>query len=220
MLNWKTFDISIPMDGFTFPGNPLWQPEGPFNRVEGQNPEFVYDFRLCSQSGTHIQGAHYFSETGKRLDQYPLEAFEGWAYITDINSCGDISLETIKRSTEDMPLKDRILILRTGHMDQVVQSGVLKEEDRVGLSPAAARYLCQEKQVKMIAIDSVGVESRCSENYEVNVYLCSKEILILECIGGLSQITASKVWLEAFPLKINGTEGSPCRAVVKVPVAT
>ena len=67
----------------------------------------------------------------------------------------------------------------------------------------------------MIGIDSVGLESRVSENYDVNVYLCSQGIIILECLVNLHSIKKHEVFLEAYPLKIKGVEGTPCRAIVK-----
>ena len=67
----------------------------------------------------------------------------------------------------------------------------------------------------MVAIDSVGVESRRTEHYEVNVSLCRAGILILEGLVNLGALTAGRLWLEAFPLKVRGVEGAPCRAVVR-----
>ena len=85
MADYRIIDLSIWMDSFIFPGNPAWKNSGPFNRVSGSNSEYVYDFELCSQSGTHIQGPHYFSANGKKINEFPLSSFEGMAYIIDIN---------------------------------------------------------------------------------------------------------------------------------------
>lgn len=79
----------------------------------------------------------------------------------------------------------------------------------------AAVYLVEDKRISMIAIDSVGVESRSTSNYDVNVYLCRRGVLILEGLVNLHRLHSEDLWLEAFPLKIRGVEGTPCRAVVK-----
>lgn len=112
-------------------------------------------------------------------------------------------------------LAGRILLLRTGHMGRVIETGVLDAADRPGLSPAAAHWLATESGVSMIAIDSVGVESRVTHDYDVNVTLCRAGILILEGLTGLEELGPGPLWLEAFPLKLRGVEGTPCRAVVK-----
>jgi kynurenine formamidase len=79
----------------------------------------------------------------------------------------------------------------------------------------AAVYLAEIKRIKMIAIDSVGVESRMTRNYEVNHYLGGKDVLILEGLMNLFAVSQQEVILEAFPLKIRGVEGTPCRAIIK-----
>jgi kynurenine formamidase len=212
----RIIDISIPMDAFIFPSNPHWELEGPFNRVTGQNREYVYDFKLCTQSGTHIQGSHYFLKYGKKISEYPLDFFEGDAYIFDSDKRGiDISCNDLKTELQDVDLFGKTLIFRTGHMEELIEEKVLNKNTRPSLSLEAARYLCEEKGIRMIAIDSVGVESNLSENYDVNVYLCEKGILILECLANLALIKSKHVWIEAFPLKIQGVEGTPCRAIVK-----
>lgn len=216
MQTYRIIDISILMDSFTFPSNPRLELQGPFNRVTGENREYVYDFTLCTQSGTHIQGSHYFLEDGKRISDYSLELFEGEALILDCVRRGeDMTREDFNSSLKNLDLNGKILILRTGHMEEIIESGVLERKQRPGISLEAARYLCEEKGIRMIAIDSVGVESHDSKNYEVNTYLCRRGVLILECLANLAEIRSNKVWLEAFPLKIAGVEGTPCRAIAK-----
>ncbi|HPI99187.1 MAG TPA: cyclase family protein [Synergistales bacterium] len=216
MSEYRVIDVSMWMDAFDFPGNPPVTVCGPFNRVAGENREFVYDIELCTQSGTHIQGAHYFREDGSRINDHPLESFEGIAYILDIHKRGtDVTLEEIKRLLKEIDLKDKILILRTGHMEELIRTGKIDHRSRPGISLDAARYLCEEKGIRMIGIDSIGLESRVTENYEVNVYLCSQGIIILEGLVNLHSIRKNKVFLEAYPLKIRGVEGTPCRAIVK-----
>jgi len=213
---YKIIDVSMDMDAFTFKDDQAVKVQGPFNRVDGDNPEYVYDLTLCTQSGTHIQGAHYFRADGKRIDQYPLTAFEGEAILVDISKRGaDITENEMARLVGHLDLSGKILILRTGHMEEVIQTGILESASRPGLSMEAAVYLAEVKRIKMIAIDSVGVESRVTRNYEVNHYLGGQDVLILEGLVNLQSVSKQEVFLEAFPLKIRGVEGTPCRAIIK-----
>lgn len=215
MSDYKIIDLSIWMDDFVFPGNPELKVTGPINRVSGTNPEYVYDLKFCSQSGSHIQGAHYFDEVGQRINQYTLEHFEGYAYIIDVSKRGeDITVDDLKKTLKNIDLNDMILLFRTGYMDDLIKNSD-NASKRPGLSIDAAKYLCEEKKIKMIAIDALGVESVSSKNYEVNVYLTTQNILILECLTNL-QLLSGRVFIEAYPLKIKGIEGTPCRAVAKV----
>lgn len=198
---------------FVYPGDPTCSLKGPFNRVSGTNEQFVYDLDVSTQSGTHIQGPHYFLKDGKKISDFPLERFMGDAVIIDLNKRGeDTCLEEMRQLISVEEGKDKILILRTGHMEELIRTQVLDPKTRPGLSLESAKYLAEEVGVKMIAIDSVGIESRITKNYEVNVYLCSKEVLLLECLTNLSAITSRHVWLSAVPMRIDGVEGAPCRA--------
>ena len=81
MYPYRIIDVSQWMGDFLFPGNSDFSVTGPFNRDQGNNPEFVYDMVLCTQTGTHIQGPHYFLESGKKIDDFPLSSFERWAFL-------------------------------------------------------------------------------------------------------------------------------------------
>jgi len=213
---YRIIDVSQWMHEFCFEGDQEFFTKGPFNRVAGKNPEFVYDFELCSQSGTHIQGAHYFNQNGQKIESYPLESFEGQAWLFDLAKKGvDTTKNDLMGLIGDIELKAKIVIFRTGNMDGIIKTGKVDNQQRPGLSVDAARYLVLEKQVKMIAIDSLGIESRSSKNYEVNTWLCKHQILILEGLVNLQSITRQQVFLEAFPLKIKDVEGTPCRAIIK-----
>jgi arylformamidase len=205
-------------DAFTFPGDRPVTVRGPLNFLGGDNPEYVYELDLASQAGTHVQGPHYFLEAGARVNDLPLERFEGPAHVVDIAKRGeDTTAADLREALDGVDARGGAVLLRSGHMDEVIASGRLEAGERPGLSMDAAVYLVEEQAIGMVAIDSVGVESRASENYEVNVYLCSRGVVILEGLVNLRAIRSRQVWLEAFPLKIRGVEGTPCRAIVRDP---
>lgn len=213
--DYRLLDVSCWLDDFQFPGDRPVLVDGPYNAVAGANPEFVHHLSTPTQAGTHIQGPRYFLADGATIDSFPLSRFEGEAVLVDIPKRGsDTEPEELAAALSGRPIADRILLLRTGHMAEVIASGTLDPARRPGLSLSAARWLV-DAGVRMIAIDSVGVESRTTANYEVNVLLCSAGVLLLEGLVGLEQVGSGKLWLEAFPLKVRGVEGTPCRAVVK-----
>lgn len=215
-MAYRLIDVSMWMDDFQFPGDQPVQVTGPFNFVEGDNPEFVHHLFTPTQAGTHVQGPRYFLPDGATIDSFDLSRFEGEAVLVDMPERGaDMQLADLQRALAGRPLTGRILLLRSGHMDEAVASGVLDPARRPGLSLAAAQWLAHEAGVNMVAIDSVGVESRVTANYEVNVVLCRAGVLILEGLVNLSALGPGRLWLEAFPLKVRGVEGTPCRALVK-----
>jgi arylformamidase len=212
----QLIDLSMWMDEFTFPGDEPVRVEGPYDVVGTANPEWVYTVTSPTQAGTHVQGPHYFLEHGARIDELPLERFEGWAEVVDSARRGeDTTVDDLVAGLAGRDLAGRILILRTGHMDEVVTAGALDPDRRPGLSLEAAHWLI-DAGVAMVAIDSVGVESRVTTDHDVNVALCRAGVPILEGLVNLAALPVPTVWLEAFPLKLRGVEGTPCRAVAKV----
>lgn len=205
------------MDGFVFPGDDPVRVDGPFDVVGTDNPEWVYSITTPTQAGTHIQGPHYFLEDGATIDTFSLDRFEGWAYLVDSTKRGtDTTAHDLQAQLGHCDLNGQNVLLRTGHMDELVAGEPLRPETRPGLSIDGAQWLIDQR-INMVAIDSVGLESRESQHFEVNVMLCQQEILILEGLVGLRAITTERVWLEAMPLKVGGVEGTPCRAIAKVP---
>ncbi len=213
---YRLVDVSMWMDAFVFPGDNPVTIEGPFDFVGTSNPEWVYQFTSPTQAATHIQGPHYFLEHGATIDSFPLNRFEGWTYVVDIEANGaDTTAAELETGLGSAHLDGNFVLFRTHHMDTLVSGVPLDAATRPGLSVDAAQWLI-DRGVTLVAIDSVGVESRSSENFDVNVLLCQNDVLILEGLVNLDSIP-DRVWLEAFPLKLRGVEGTPCRAVVKIP---
>ncbi len=215
----RILDISMDTGAHTFPGNPPLERSGPHNRVSGPVREYVYDLRLCTQSGTHIQSGHYFLKDGETMDQVALERCQGWCRLIPLAKKGE---DTTRQDLEDIfrqhPLEERMILFVTGHMEEIIATGTCSPESRSGLSPEAAAYLVEEHGVTLLGIDSVGLESRSFGDFRVSRYLGTRKVLLLECLVNLKQLPAfSKAYLEAFPLKIGKVEGTPCRAVLRIP---
>jgi arylformamidase len=217
-LRFRLVDISCWIEDFVFPGNPAFVKNGPHSRVPGDNREFVYDLSLCTQSGTHIQGPHYFLEEGQTIDLIPLWNFEGPCVIVDLEKRG---VDTTAEDLQNLVFPDErrlpVLILRTGHMEEVLSSGLLDPSRRPGLSLDAASFLTDQTSFRMIGIDSVGLESRRTKNFEVNLHLCRHGMLLLEGLVNLHSVRSRHAFIHAYPLKARGVEGTPCRAVIREP---
>ncbi len=214
----RLLDISMDTGAYTFPGNPPLEKSGPHNRVTGPVREYVYDLGLCTQSGTHIQSGHYFLEHGETMDQVALERCQGWCRLVPLSKKGeDTTREDLEKLFEAHPLEETMILFVTGHMEEIMATGKCLPESRRGLSPEAAAYLAEERHVTLLGIDSVGLESRSFNDFRVSRYLGARGVLLLECLVNLQQLPPfSRAYLEAFPLKIKGVEGTPCRAVLRI----
>lgn len=81
----------------------------------------------------------------------------------------------------------------------------------VYLEKSGAEYL-KNKGVKGVGIDSLGIE-RSQEGHETHKTLLGAGIVILEGLR-LKEVEEGEYFLVAAPLKINGAEASPVRAIL------
>ena len=84
----------------------------------------------------------------------------------------DFELPALLLALAGRELRGKILLLRTGHMEEAIGEQPLESRNRPGLSLEAAHWLAQESGVSMVAIDSGGVESRKTANYELRSERC------------------------------------------------
>jgi arylformamidase len=84
------------------------------------------------------------------------------------------------------------------------------------LDPTTAQALA-EAGVNMVGIDTLDVEAPGSSDYPVHGRLLAAGILILEGLD-LAAAPAGPARLWAFPLRLDGAEAAPCRAVLETEI--
>jgi arylformamidase len=222
----KRIDVSLrlPEEALTFLGDTPVGVDGPYSHVPGEVREFCYALSMSTQSGTHVQGAHYFREDGKTIDQYDLARFEGPCHVLDCVGRRVIDRDFLLVSLPAGDLSDLILLFHTGFIETLLASRSgperrLGEEvlrEKPGLTLEAAGLLV-ERGCRLLGIDSVGFELYPTQTHAVNRLLCEHDVLLLENLRHLDRLPREGGWLECFPLPIAGVEGTPCRAIVKIP---
>jgi len=85
-------------------------------------------------------------------------------------------------------------------------------DNYVGLSIESAKYLAS-KRIKTVGIDYLSIGPRGDEGREVHRTLLREEIGIIEGLN-LLNVREGLYFIVSLPLKIEGGEGSPVRAVL------
>jgi arylformamidase len=205
----RIYDISVPIrsGGLVYPGNPeiditLQQAVA---KGAGANVSTV---RFGSHTGTHADAARHFFDDGQPVDQIPLERLIGpallIAFADDVRAVGAAELKA-----HDLKSHKRIL-LRTRNSALLSQKEFAR--DYTYLAPDGAEYLV-ERGVEVVGIDYLSIEQFHSGHHRTHRILLAKSVVILEGLD-LSVPAPGEYQLICLPLRIEGCDGAPARAVL------
>ncbi len=179
--------------------------------VEGWNATTL---SLYSHCGTHMDAPRHFLPEGATLEQQDLSVCVGPATVVNVAPAQPRQLISV----DDLgPLADTIepgarLLFRT---DWHKRYGTRSYRDQLPrISIDLANWLV-ERNVVLIGVEppSVADVNNKQELTEVHQTLFRGNVLIVEGIANLDQITSPQVEFIALPLKITGGDGSPVRAI-------
>jgi arylformamidase len=205
----RIYDISVPIrsGGLVYPGNPdieitLQQAVA---KGAGANVSLI---RFGSHTGTHADAARHFFDDGQPVDKIPLERLIGPALLVsfadDVRAIGAAELEA-----HDLEGHKRIL-LRTRNSALLSQRDFAR--DYTYLAPDGAQYLV-DKGVEVVGIDYLSIEQFHSGHHKTHRTLLAKSVVILEGLD-LSMPAPGEYQLICLPLRIEGCDGAPARAVL------
>lgn len=205
----RIHDISVPVrtGGLVYPGNPdiAIELQQAVARGAGANVSMI---RFGSHTGTHVDAARHFFDDGEPVDRIDLDTLIGPAIVLEF----DDSLMSVGASdlaNHDLRGHKRVL-LRTRN------SGFLSDSefhrDYTFLAPDGAEYLVS-KGVKLVGIDYLSIEQFRSGHHRTHRTLLEKNVVIVEGLS-LGDISPGEYDLVCLPLRLEGLDGAPARAVL------
>ena len=205
----RIYDISVPIrtGGIVYPGNPEIDISLQQAVAKGAGAN-VSAIRFGSHTGTHADASRHFFDDGQPVDQIPLDRLIGPALLVsfpdDVRAIGAAELKT-----HDLRGRTRIL-LRTRNSALLSQKQFAP--DYTYLAPDGAEYLV-EKGVELVGIDYLSIEQFHSGHHRTHRTLLAKSVVILEGLD-LSVPPPGEYQLICLPLRIEGCDGAPARAVL------
>ena len=172
----------------------------------------VYDLarlEMSAHSGTHLDAPAHFIAGGRTIDQFAVHEFILPAQVIRIGDPVAVGPQEV--SGFDISMGEALLF-RTRSFAQVRSAPGAFSESHAYLSRGIAD-LCVERRVPLVGLDSISVDRYGDERYPVHRRLSEAGILILEGID-LAQVPEGKYTLICLPLKIQGGEASPVRAIL------
>ena len=191
------YDITQPLlESAVFPGHP--KPESALvesiERGDGCNLTKV---AFCVHNGTHVDAPRHFYRDGRSIDQVSLEKFIGPAYVEKHD--GYVTEQDARGMLQ------RAEAARAGASRRLLIAG-----DATVTLEAAKVFA--EAGVYLVGNDSQTVgpsDSPAAVHYE----LLGAEVVLLEGVR-LGAVPDGAYLLNCAPLRLTGSDGSPCRAVL------
>jgi len=177
-----------------FPGDP--KPERRvLSSIEKGDLCNLTAFNMCAHNGTHVDAPFHFLKGGKTIDAIGLEAFVGFAFVTEHHG--------IVSGHDAMEIFDNLR-----GRDPEAAKRILIKGDAVVSSEAAKVFA--SKGILLLGNESqtVGPEDA---PMEVHLILLGAGVVLLEGIR-LAEVEEGRYFLSAAPLNLSGADGSPCRA--------
>ena len=196
----KIHDISQEVFGCeVYPGDP--KPEKTIlSSMKNGDLYNLTAFSMCAHNGTHVDAPYHFYADGRTIDEMPLDSFVGYAcVISHSGSITAVDAENILKKADQYNMDCRQRILIKG-------DGVLTEEGAEIFARAGIKLFGTESQ-------SVGPENA---PMAVHLIMLGAQIVLLEGVR-LSEVEDGAYILNAAPLNLSGSDGSPCRAILIEP---
>lgn len=204
-------DISHPvrLASVVWPGDP--KPERVFlSHTERGDPNTVSRWNMSAHTGTHVDARMHFIPGGWSMESLDLARCVGPCRVVDLTQVGgDVEREHLER--EDVAGTARLL-LKTRNSTQRLLEGDEFEEGYAAISREAAAYLV-EIGVETVGVDYLSVEPFEDGDFNTHHTLLGADVLILEGLD-LADVEAGEYLLVCLPLKLEGSDGSPARAIL------
>ncbi len=205
----RIYDISVPIrtGGVVYPGNPQINITLTSSVARGDGAN-VSQIVFGSHTGTHADSSRHFFDDAQSVDQIPLERLIGPARLVvmgdDVRSVGEKELRAA-----GVEGQKRILI-RTRNSQLLKQSEFVP--DYTFIAPDAAQYLV-DIGVELVGVDYISIEQFHSGHHQTHRTLLAKDVVIIEGLA-LGEPPAGDYQLVCLPLRLEGLDGAPARAVL------
>ncbi|MDD4651380.1 MAG: cyclase family protein [Methanothrix sp.] len=205
----EIYDISVPLNKAPiYPGDRQFSQEW-MERMDKGDGYNLSALSLGSHAGTHLDFPAHLLEGGKRQEEYHPGSFIMPAEVVCVPGDGPVLPGSLPESWTE---SGQALLFKTGNSRRNLMHQASFSDDFISLSVQATR-LCVAREVRLVGIDYISVDEYGDNSLPVHRTLLENDILILEGID-LAAVPCGRYTLICLPLKIEGAEASPVRAVL------
>jgi arylformamidase len=204
----NVIDISRPLT----PATAVWPGDRPIHtgwsaRIGGNCPVNIGEIAMSTHAGTHVDAPLHYQPDGASVDAYRLDVFIGEALVVEV--ADHISLVTPSEIEPQLTTPARRVLFKS-RASRVASTSW--NEDFPALAPELIDYLA-DRGVCLIGTDSPSVDPADSKTLDAHHRLCARGVANIENLL-LEAVRPGKYTLLALPLKLDGLDAAPVRAVL------
>jgi len=173
---------------------------------------------LRSHAGTHIDAPAHFIRSGALLSELPLDAFVGPCTVVQVTD----EVERIDRGVVESLRLGRPdargskpdlarLLFKTSNSTRRLDRDTF-DPSFVAFTPDGAEALVS-LGARLLGIDYLSVDLFGDQGYPAHRALLGAGIVVLECLD-LRTVAPGRYQLACLPLRLDGSEAAPARAVL------
>lgn len=186
----RIYDITQEVfSGKVYPGDPVPSYERMLSISQGAACNLT-KFSMCAHNATHLDAPYHFYDNGKTIEQLELSRCVGPCTVVEL--VNEDTKENIIAILEKC--QKRLLIKGNGVV-----------------TPELAK-LCNEYGILLIGVEPQSVGPADSPK-PVHLELLGSEVVLLEGLV-LKEVKPGDYFLSAAPIKLGGSDGAPCRALL------
>ena len=176
--------------------------------IERGDDANVTQLAMDVHTGTHVDAPLHFIDGGHELEQMGLGPFLGPADVVDLSAAETIDAQVLRGA---VPEDAERVLLRTRNS---VLEGFREppfRPDYAAIAPDGARWLA-ERKIVLVGVDYLSVQGY-EDPPDAHTVLLGASICLLEGLV-LDHVAAGRYFLACLPLRLDGVEAAPARAVL------
>ena len=204
----KLYDISLTLS----PQSIRWVTAQPLELIERKrmsrgDPNNSSSVHTSVHAGTHVDAPFHFVPNGRTIESLPLETFIGPARVCAIEPRRRITATDVAKAE----LQGESRVLFKTRNSNLLKKGVYDP----GFAPFSVdgADALVKLGVKLVGLDYLSAAA-ADEQVPVHRAFLDHGVILLEGID-LSDVPAGRYELFCPPVKLAGSDGAPCRAVLR-----
>ncbi len=207
----RTYDITLTIS----PDLVVWPDDLPVelyktDSIANGSQANVSRIHMGVHTGTHVDAPFHFIDGGKTVDMLDVAILTGRAYVLHVDDEVDIiTREVIENSS--IPPRTKRVLFKTRNSSLWHDGHTEFEKEYVAIDPEAAALLIQ-RGVKLVGVDYLSVAT-FTDTIPTHHVLLDAGVIIVEGLN-LSKVSQGRYTLYCLPMKIEGVDGAPARAIL------